>query len=248
MLPVTHPKSILILGFTIAVAACSPEEPSPGNAGDEGLAAAGQLGPPGPAAVTDPADYEIVVTPEILPDAMVRLNMTTNIPGVIEVMAGLSLQGQAPDDVWIGKSERVRLTAGTGEVMLSTEDLPTGRYDAEVSFYPRWGPQDERSRESGITHELRATAPLDLVGSGEAASDAQFKLDSQRWVMENVGMGDPWVPNDWTQRFGAYEELMVDRGNPDILKAYYFPRLDMTLIVNILRDEISIWREGRAHR
>jgi hypothetical protein len=246
MVPVRHPKWIPVLSLALVLVACASEGPVPDDAEDERLPTADQADAAVPGVVLDPAEYEITITPEVLSNAAVKLDITTNIPGIIEVMAGLSLQGQAPDDVWIGKNERVRLTAGAGEVTFSTDDLPVGRYDAEVSFYPRWGPQDELSRGSGLTHELRAASPVELVGSGESASDAQFKLDSQRWVMENVGMGDPWVSNDWTRRFGSYEELTVDRGNPEILKAYYFPRIDMTLIVNTFRGEITIWRRGRA--
>ena len=162
-------------------------------------------------------------------------------------MAGLSLQGQADDDVWIGKNERVRLTNGRGVVTLDTSDLPGGEYDAEASFYPRWGFQDSTSRATGISENLNASSTLALAGSGASATDVQFKENGQKWVMEHVVMGDPWQPTELTNRFGEYEELPVDRGNPEILKAYYFPRIDTTLIINTLKKEITVWRLGRAH-
>ncbi|MBZ0103091.1 MAG: hypothetical protein K8I65_13085 [Thermoanaerobaculia bacterium] len=193
-----------------------------------------------------PSSYEVSIDPEILPNGNVRLALGTNIPGVIEVMAGLSLHGQADDDVWVGKNERVRLANGTGTVTFSTADLPSGRYDAEINFYPRWGFQDASSRASRVSEPLSASTTIALKGSGASAAANQFEENGQKWVMEHVAMGDPWRPNDWIQRFGRYEEMRVDQGNPEILKAYYFSRIDTTLIVNELKGEISIWRLGRA--
>jgi hypothetical protein len=245
MTAMRHSKGITMLSLWIGLGGCTSDAPSHENAEDTKSQSQGPDTTVS-AESSEPVDYEIAVNPDILPNGNVRLSLTTNIPGVIEVMAGLSLHGQAPDDVWIGKSERVRLTAGTGAVTFSTADLPPGRYDAEVNFYPRWGFMDARSRDSGISDGLGASSMLDLGGSGPSASDVQFKENGQRWVMQRVSMGDPWRPNEWIQRFGAYEELAVDRGNPEILKAYYFPRIDTTLIVNTLKGEISVWRLGRA--
>lgn len=200
-----------------------------------------------PKAAETPAEYSLSVDPQVLPDGRVRLEVSSNIPGTIEVMAGLSLQGQADDDVWVGKNERVRLTNGRGVVTLATSDLPKGKYDAEASFHPRWGFQDSTSRATGISENLSASSSLTLAGSGESAAEVQYRENGQKWVMEHVAMGDPWRPAEWVQRFGQYRELPVNRGNPEILKAYYFPRIDTTLIVNTLKREITIWRLGRAH-
>jgi hypothetical protein len=200
-----------------------------------------------PKEVVTPAEYSLSVDPTVLPDGRVRLEISSNIPGIIEVMAGLSIQDQADDDVWIGKTERVRLTNGRGVVILSTNDLPEGNYDAEASFYTRWGLQDDTSRATGISKDLNVSTSLTLTGSGESADEVQFKKNGQKWVMGHIAMGDPWQPVEWVQRFGQYEELPVDRWNPKIIKAYYFPRIDITLIVNILKKEITVWRLGRAH-
>lgn len=236
---------VYVLLLVIGLAGCSPEseqkpEPvidqSPQPQQSQQLQAAGM-----------PIQYTLSIDPQVLPDGRVRLDVSDNIPGTIEVMVGLSLQGQAGDDGWIGKDERVRLIDGQGVVTFATDDLPKGTYDAEVSFYPRWGFQDDASRATGISDNLSASSSIALAGSGESSSDVQSKENGQRWVMENVTMGDPWRPSEWTERFGEYEELPVDRGNPEILKAYYFPSIDTTLIVNTLKTEITVWRLGKAH-
>lgn len=244
-----------ILFFALGLAACSREATQNTDVAAEQATAQQPAQPPEspsleaspPEATETPAEYSLSVHPKVLPDGRIRLEVSSNIPGTIEVMAGLSLQGQADDDVWVGKNERVRLTNGRGVVTLATNDLPKGKYDAEASFYPRWGFQDAISRATGISKNLNALSSVTLAGSGESAAEVQFKENGQKWVMEHVAMGDPWRPAEWVQRFGQYQELPVDRGNPEILKAYYFLRIDTTLIVNILKKEITIWRLGRAH-
>ena len=84
-------------------------------------------------------------------------------------------------------------------------------------------------------------------GPGKSAADVQFKEDGQRWVAENIGEGEAWRPKDWIQKFGKYQELQMNMSSPELLKAYYFPRIDITLIVNVWRKEIATWRFGRAY-
>jgi hypothetical protein len=190
--------------------------------------------------------YTFSVEPERLPSGDVHLVIETNIPGTIEVSAGLSLRGQDENDIWVGKSEYIQIIDGKGAVTLSTGDLPEGEYEAEVSFFPKWGFKDAASRATGITKELTASSHIKLKGSGVSATDFLFKKNGQKWVMTNVSMGDAWYPNEWTKRFGRYQEIPIDYGNPRILKAYYFPRIDITLTVNILKGEISIWGLGKG--
>lgn len=192
-------------------------------------------------------EYALSIKPEILPSGDVRLDVETNIPGNIEVSAGLSLHGQAENDIWVGKSEYIRIVGGKGTVNLSTGDLPKGEYDAEVSFFPQWGFKDAMSRATGITDKLTSSSRLTLMGSGQSVADVLFKKNGQKWVMTHVNLGDPWDAAEWVKRFGRYQEIPIDYGNPRILKAYYFPRIDITLTVNILKGEISIWSLGKAH-
>ncbi len=248
----------LVLGFVLL--ACSPTADAPAAIQDaQGVPAAvgSSPAPPEPEPVAspvaspvalDPADYKISVIPSLLSDGTVKLKIETNIPGVIEVMADISLSGQKPNDVWIGKNQRVRIKGGQGEVTFVTSDLPKGRYESEVSFYPRWGFQDAASRATGIDRQIDATASLGSLGSGMTANEAQFRENGQKWVMMNVNPNQAWDAAKFTNRFGTFSELEVQGLNPSVIKAYYFPRIDTTIFVNALRGEISHWRLGQAHR
>ena len=178
----------------------------------------------------------------------VELVIETNIPGVVEVMASVDLKGQAANDVYIGKTERVRVVDGKGSTSISANDLPSGEYEAGVSFYPRWGFQDELSRSTGIAEDLEDSHDITLRGTGESATKAQDRENSQKWVMANVISGYAWKETEWTERFGEYDELPIERFNPEIMHAYYFPGLDMTIFVNTFKNEVSHWRVGKANQ
>jgi len=192
-----------------------------------------------------PEGYSISASSQKLGDNKVRLELATNIPGTIELMAGISLAGQAPDDTWIGKNERVRLVNGAGQVTFDVSDLPSGQYDVEATFYPRWGFQDEKSRLSGVNENLEHKHPISLTGSGESAELATQRNEGQRWVMENIIIGSEWDPEFWKGRFGQWEEFPVTTRNPHIISNYYFESLDMTIIINTLKDEVVVWKMGR---
>lgn len=245
-------RALSVLLLVLVFAACSesgPPGPDVAEDSSELDASKSSVGsPPREAAPPEevPTEHSLTVVPRVLESGHLSLSIRTDIPGTIEVMAGISLQGQADDDVWVGNSERVRIRDGEGAVTLSTSNLPSGTYDAEVSFYPRWGFQDSKSRASGISEDIVTVATVELFGSGESTASRKVKDEGQKWVMENVTMGDPWRPAEWLARFGNFEKMVVDRGNPKILKAYYFATIDVTIIANELKGEISIWRLGRA--
>jgi hypothetical protein len=191
-----------------------------------------------------PEGYSISASSQ-LDDNKVLLELATNIPGTIEIMAGISLSNQDPDDVWIGKNKRVRLENGTGQVTFDVSDLPSGQYEVEATFYPRWGFQDEASKLSGIDENIEYTYPITLKGSGEPAEVAAQRNEDQKWVMENIIVGSEWEREFWMSRFGQWEEFPVTTRNPDIISNYYFESLDMTIIVNTLKDEVVTWRMGQ---
>ena len=88
-------------------------------------------------------EYSITVQAIEIEGKKVRLSINSNIPGNIELMAGVSLMGQAPEDTYIGKSERVKVSNGISEIIIDVSDLPSGEYEAEANLYPTWGLQDE---------------------------------------------------------------------------------------------------------
>lgn len=68
----------------------------------------------------------------------------------------------------------------------------------------------------------------------------------QQWVMENVFSGMPWDEAEWIRRFGAWEPLPVQDRNPAIISNLYFHEIDMTVVVNLLKEEVVTWRFGRG--
>jgi hypothetical protein len=190
-------------------------------------------------------EYLITVQAIEIEGKKVELSISTNIPGNIEIMAGVSLMGQAPKDTYIGKSERVKVSNGNSEVIIDVSDLPTGEYEAEANFYPRWGLQDERSKLTGINHEISASQKIKIGGSGESSKLVAKRNEGQKWVMENIIVGTPWNASEWKERFGSQEELPVTSMNPNIIKNYYFSTIDMTVIVNILKVKVVTWRMGK---
>ena len=189
-------------------------------------------------------EYTLSVKGVELSNGRVQLNVKTNIPGVIELMAGVSLAHQAPDDVFIGTSERISVRNGLAQTILDVSDLPSGEYEVEAAFYPRWGFQDERSRATGISIKIESKHLLFLDGSGESVESVSRRNDGQKWVMENVSMGMDWDSSYWINKFDVWEEFPVTTMNPDIIKNYYFESIDMTLVINTLKNEIVTWRIG----
>ena len=63
----------------------------------------------------------------------------TNLCGLNEGFANVDLAGQKDNDVYVGKSEKVRMHQGRGEVKVDTSTLPGGDYELYVVWYPRWG-------------------------------------------------------------------------------------------------------------
>jgi len=203
---------------------------------------------PAPAAATD---YKISIATLLLEGSKVKVDIITNVPGEIEVVADLTIVGQAPDDTVIGtRGEYILIHNGEGQTILDGSTLPTGEYEVEVSLYPRWGLKDDVSKACGLKQDLgysiSARALVTLTGTGESAEVVKKRNQGQRWVKSNVFVGTKWDPSSWVAKFGSWEELKLTSGNPQILKMLYFESIDMTLTVNVLKGEIVTWQSGKA--
>jgi len=64
--------------------------------------------------------------------------------------------------------------------------------------------------------------------------------------MSNLDMNTPWNENEFVARLGRYESTPSTMSR--LHEALYFPDADMTLIVNRVRNEVTIWRMGRTVR
>jgi hypothetical protein len=195
-----------------------------------------------------PANPQLMLEAEPVSSNQVRFTIRTNLPLPVEVMAAVSLANQKPEDTYIGHDERATLAEPTTVFILdaskANKPLPKGRYEAEVSFYPRWGA--EQSPAARGAPQLRAVQTVTLRGSGISRAEAELRNERQKWVMGNVNMNSPWDEGAYVARLGPYEKSPADLSR--LHDAYYFPGADMTLIVNRLRGEVTIWRMGRASR
>ncbi len=189
--------------------------------------------------------YTIDLVPKHIGANEVTVELSTDIPGSIDVMLGLRLEEQRANDVFIGDSKRVSLKNGHAVATVGKKGLPSGRYILEVTYYPKWGPQDAISKGSGAGSKIESQHIVTLVGSGASATGAETKENGQRWVMENVYGGTQWSMPTWTEKFGPSDPVDVTLLNPDIIKAHYFEQIDMTIFVNALKGEVSHWRVGR---
>ena len=201
----------------------------------------------------DAAKYWIRVNATPTGPYTVTVRITTNLPGTPTLAADMSLAGQADTDPYIGTHfKRVRITAGKGSVTLDghrpRDPLPAGKYNVTVSFHPMWNENRDTARKLNVTDSLTGSAPVHLKASGVSAQVTVQKKKAQGWVMRNLDMDTPMRDARLVERFGRYVELPLESGNPRVLKMWYFPSIDMTFMVNVLKDEVVLWRMGRANR
>ena len=116
---------------------------------------------------------------------------------------------------------------------------------ALVTFYPRWGASNGNPKAKKIKDEISASVEIILQGSGESTEDAKKRNELQKWVMENVIVGTPWNEQDFVQRLGKYKKIKADLR---LHEGFYFPKADMTILVNTVKGTISTWRMGRASK
>lgn len=183
--------------------------------------------------------------------AVVELRIETDIEPPFEVMAGIGLAGQADDDIWIGNNSRQTITSSTQTLTVQAkqrgERLPSGTYEAEVDFYPRWGAKSSPPSTQAISKQIRAVKPFVLKGSGASATDHANKQNLRKWVMLNTAIGDPFDLSAFQQRLGESRTIIVANRN-NVIVGHYFPAADMTLFENILKGTLVTWREGRVDR
>lgn len=68
------------------------------------------------------------------------------------------------------------------------------------------------------------------------------------FVMEHIPMDTKWEPEAMVKRFGKYEQYNPSSGNPKILQMFYFKDINMSFLVNLLKSDIVVWRDGRADK
>lgn len=193
------------------------------------------------------AEYEIQVSAVELGPTKVEVTTTTNLPLPVQVMAGVSLQGQKPEETWIGFNQKITLKTDTQTFVLDfpKKPLPTGIYDVEATFYPRWGAKNGNSIASQIGKNIEGVNQISLTGDGQRTADRMEKDKMQLWIMENVNPATAYNESTMRAKLGASEPVAVTKMNPNIIKGHYFPKADMTIYVNTLKNEYVTFRKGR---
>lgn len=191
--------------------------------------------------------YAITVEATAISAYKVSLKVQTTIPLPVEVMASVSIKDQKPTDTYIGASKKVKLSSPEQVIEIdgSTEELPSGDYIAEVTFYPRWGAESGPAAAKEIKEEISGQDSVVLAGSGASKEDADKRNEAQKWVMWNVEIGTPWNEKIFVSKLGSFIKSTADLNLHD---AYYFPTADMTIIVSRIKGTVAIWRMGRATR
>lgn len=178
---------------------------------------------------------------------IVFVDIMTNIPLPVKVAVGINLQEQKPKAISIGTSKFVTLTDNPYPVIfdISREKLPTGKYNVEVDFYPKWGAKDGHKLAKKIKTRISASLPISLITSYGNVNERKEKDRLLKWVFENVIIGTSI--NVVQTKIGKYEVLEVLNRNPRIIKAYYYKKIDLTIFVNILKGEVATWRLGKQN-
>ena len=182
---------------------------------------------------------------------VLKISIETNIAPPFEVMAGLGLAGQDPEDTFIGNSERIKITdsAQVLEVPILQENssLPTGLYNVEVNFYPRWGAEGSPKSTQAIASDIAVIEQINLSGSGESASAVADKNERQKWVMLNIGAGDNYDLAEFEERLGSSVDFPVENRNQNV-RAYYYEQADITIFRNQASSRVLTWKIGRHSR
>lgn len=193
--------------------------------------------------------FEIVAVEE--DGEHLNLSIETNIPTPFEIMAGVSLRGQRDDDVWIGNNKRFKIRSETQVLKIrasqNNKRLPSGQYDAEIHFYPKWGAKSAPDKTKTISKELSDRRGIRLKGSGVSAAAVAKQNERQQWVMLNVNSGMIYNHSAMTRRLGPSEAYKVSNRNEHVI-ARYFKEADMTIFVNTLTGTVVTWRKGLQTR
>lgn len=194
----------------------------------------------------------ITIVEAIERDSTVEITVETDIIGPIEVMAGVDLFNQDPDDVYIGATERVKIehSPQTLIIPITEQDgnlIPAGEYEATVSFYPWWGADDAPAETQELMEQINATLPISIEGSGIAASEVQKSKNAYARVREyifNLEAGKPFDNVELTEHLGPPERLEVTNRSNAIV-GWYYKMYDVTVFQNTNNGEIVTWRSGR---
>ncbi|TAL18054.1 hypothetical protein EPN96_03270 [bacterium] len=210
--------------------------------------------------------FWIKVSPMVTGPYTVDVDVTTNLPGEPVLSLGLDLAdgplGIAPGGgkVFVSDGKGRGTLDSSPSVTPLNEKIPSGKYKVTATYYPNWEENvkitgkevAEKSINAVLTGksiDVEGSGTVFLKGSGEKLEDAKRRWSGRQWVEDKVKFADyPWEPDLWKSKFGEWELLKTENGNPNIIKMYYFKVVDITLMVNVLKNEIATYRMGRSNK
>lgn len=195
-----------------------------------------------------PTNPTIDLQAKVKDENTIEFLIKTNIPLPVEVMASIDLKNQNPNDTYIGSSKRMKIETSpySFDFDISKEKLPSGKYEAGVTFYPKWGADNGNELAKEIGSKVEGVYSISLGTSYGTAEERMEKDKKQLWIMNNVVVDTPWDKVKFINILGEYQELQVTNRNPEIIKAYYFSEADMTIFVSKPKKAVVTWREGKV--
>lgn len=197
----------------------------------------------------------VKISGEVTGPFTIEATIETNIKDEMLLGVDLSLTGLNDEDIAVGAGFfRVPISNGSASVSIDAREsvtphratLPSGEYDLEVFMYPNWKENKSVAALHSIEDKINHSIPVSLQASGQDRDDFIKMQTDQKWVMLNVNSGSPWDFDFWFEKFGRGQQIdLVNGGNPNILKNYYFESIDMTIKVNVYKEEIVTWVVGR---
>lgn len=187
-------------------------------------------------------------------------DITTNIPQSPEIAVELALVGQRETETFIGTTFiSVPVEKGQAHFVIDAKanpapvhsTPPAGRYDVVATFQnsPAWKSNWKLSGELNIRGNVEGKARIALAGSGTSPNDSRRLQTGRRWVESNIIPGTAWDAGNWQKRFGA-SELLKYGGDlePSVIKVHYFPSIDISVLVNVRKNAVLTWRQGKVDR
>jgi|GEM_PF-2785300 len=186
-------------------------------------------------------------------DYTVDVAIETNIPFDYQTGISIGLAGLSGDDFAIGINLiRLPIENGRAELTVDVRDhwrdrlsFPSGTYELDSYFYPKWKENRVSAELLDITERVGTGSLIELVGSGESADAIQIHKARSSWVMLNVGTGEPLTDTI----FSNLPDLTVigkEKRNASVdFVHWYTPSADITIIVNNFTKEIVTWKPGK---
>lgn len=194
----------------------------------------------------EPTEYQMTMTAAPIGDTQIEFTVSTNAPVPIQIMADVTLVGQLDHETWIGEQRKVTLDKPTTSFVLDTTSngkrLPAGQYNAEVSYYARWGGANNPAAQH--VPNLSASQQIALEGFGETAEHARDKASAQRWVLGEMDLSRAWSDAELRAQLGPFKSYESPNAIRSVI--YYFPESDVSLFVDPARGKVFHYELGRV--